>query len=398
MKHFETRAVHDGQEPDPVTGSVTVPVYQTSTFAQDGIGRPRGYEYSRTGNPTRAALETALASLENGSHALSFASGVAATDAVMRLLRPGDRVVATEDIYGGTFRLFDRLFRPWGLRFDYVPTSDPAAVAAAFREPARLLWIESPTNPLLRLADLQALSALARERGAWTAVDNTFASPFFQRPLDLGADLVVHSATKYLGGHSDLIGGAVVVRDRDLFERLRYIQNAAGAVPGPWDCWLLLRGLKTLPLRMRAHERNALAIAHRLESHPAVERVHYPGLPGHPQHDLARRQMDGFGGMVSIELRGGFPAVERMVSRLRLFILAESLGGVESLVCYPPKMTHAAFTPQERNRRGIRDALVRLSVGIEHGDDLIADLEQALETESNDETVAGTGRPQEETR
>ncbi len=398
MKRFETRALHDGQEPDPVTGSVTVPVYQTSTYQQDGIGRPRGYEYSRTGNPTRSALETALASLESGTRALAFASGVAATDAVLRLLRPGDRVVATEDLYGGTFRLFDRLFRPWGLRFDYVPTSDPDAVAAALREPARLLWIETPTNPLLRLADLRALSAMARERGAWTAVDNTFASPFFQRPLELGADLVVHSATKYLGGHSDLIGGAVVVRDPDLYDRLRYLQNAAGAVPGPWDCWLLLRGLKTLAVRMRAHEHNALAVARRLESHPAVERVHYPGLPGHPQHELARRQMDGFSGMVSIELRGGFPAVERMVARLRLFTLAESLGGVESLVCYPPKMTHAAFTPAERLRRGIRDSLLRLSVGLEHADDLIADLEQALDETQEPNDNPGGSRNLEEPR
>lgn len=396
MTRFETRALHDGQEPDPATGSVTVPVYQTSTFAQDGIGRPRGYEYSRTGNPTRSALETALASLESGTRALAFASGVAATDAVVRLLRPGDRVVATEDIYGGTYRLFDRLFRPWGLRFDYVPTSDPAAVEAALREPARLLWIETPTNPLLRLADLRALSALARERGAWTAVDNTFASPFFQRPLELGADLVVHSATKYLGGHSDLIGGAVVVNDSGLYDRLRYLQNAAGAVPGPWDCWLLLRGIKTLAVRMRAHERNALAVARFLESHPAVERVHYPGLPGHPQHELARRQMDGFGGMVSIELRGGFPAVERMVGRLRLFTLAESLGGVESLVCYPPKMTHAAFSPSERLRRGIRDSLLRLSVGLEHEDDLIADLGQALdETREPNQGPGGSRAPEE---
>lgn len=398
MKRFETRALHDGQEPDPVTGSVTVPVYQTSTFKQDGIGRPRGYEYSRTGNPTRSALETALASLESGAHALAFASGVAATDAVLRLLRPGDRVVATEDIYGGTYRLFDRLFRPWGLRFDYVSTSDPGAVEAALREPARLLWIETPTNPLLRLADLRALTALARERGVWTAVDNTFASPYFQRPLELGADLVVHSATKYLGGHSDLIGGAVVVRDPSLFERLRYLQNAAGAVPGPWDCWLLLRGIKTLAVRMRAHERNALAVARFLESHPAVERVHYPGLPSHSGHELARRQMDGFGGMVSIELRGGFPAVERTVARLKLFTLAESLGGVESLVCYPPKMTHAAFSPSERLRRGIRDSLLRLSVGLEHEDDLVADLAQALDETAETNEGSGGSRTLEENR
>lgn len=375
---FETRAIHDGQAPDPLTGAVTVPVYQTSTFQQDAIGKPRGYEYSRSGNPTRTALETALASLESGRHGLAFASGVAATTAVLSLLRPGDHVVAGDDLYGGTYRLFERVFKPWGISFDYAPATDADALASAIRPETRLVWLETPTNPLLRIVDIARVAAAARARGVRVAVDNTFASPYLQRPLELGADIVVHSATKYLGGHSDLIGGAVVVSDGALFERIRYYQNAAGAVPGPWDCWLLLRGLKTLAPRMQAHCRNARAIAEWLARHPRVERVHYPGLPSHPQHALAAHQMSEFGGMVSFELAGGFPAVERFVGRVKLFILAESLGGVESLVCYPPKMTHAAIPPSERRRRGIGDNLVRLSVGIEHPDDLIEDLEQAL--------------------
>ncbi len=375
---FETRAIHDGQEPDPLTGAVTVPVYQTSTFRQDGIGRPRGYEYSRTDNPTRRALETALASLEGGSHGLAFASGVAATSAVLSLLRPGDRVLAGDDLYGGTYRLFERHFRPWGLRIDYAPAEDSEAFLSALTDDTRLVWLETPTNPLLRLADIAAVSEAAHRCGARVAVDNTFASPWLQRPLELGADLVVHSSTKYLGGHSDLIGGAVVVTDPELHRKLKWHQNAVGAVPGPWDCWLALRGLKTLALRMEAHCRNAQRVADFLAAHPAVERVHYPGLPDHPQHALAGRQMRGFGGMVSAELAGGFPAVERFVGALRLFFLAESLGGVESLVCHPARMTHAAIPPSERRRRGIGEGLVRLSVGIEHADDLIADLDQAL--------------------
>ncbi len=375
---FETLAIHAGQEPDAATGAVTTPVYQTSTFQQDGIGKPRGYEYSRTGNPTRAALETALAALENGRHGLAFASGVAATTAVLSLLRPGDHVVAGDDVYGGTYRLFERVYRPLGVAFDYPPATDADAIAAALRPETRLVWIETPTNPLLRIADLQRIADATRARGVRLAVDNTFASPFLQRPLELGADIVVHSATKYLGGHSDLIGGAVIVNDDEIHRRIRFYQNAAGAVPGPWDCWLTLRGIKTLAVRMRAHERNARAVAEFLAAHPAVERAHYPGLPGHPQHELARRQMSGFGGMVSFELRGGFAAVERFVARVRLFILAESLGGVESLVCYPPRMTHAALPPSERRRRGIGDNLVRLSVGIEDPEDLLEDLRQAL--------------------
>ncbi|HOW96827.1 MAG TPA: cystathionine gamma-synthase [Kiritimatiellia bacterium] len=379
---FETRAIHDGQPPDPVTGAVMTPVYQTSTFQQDGIGRPRAFEYSRSGNPTRAALEAALASLESGRHGLAFASGVAATTAVLNLLGPGDHVVAGEDLYGGTYRLLEKYFGRWGVKTTYANAADPAQVAAAFTERTRLLWLETPTNPLLRLADLQALAEIARARKAWVAVDNTFASPYFQRPLELGADIVVHSTTKYLGGHSDVIGGAVIVSDDALHQDLKTYQNATGAVPGPWDCWLVLRGLKTLALRMRAHEQNALRLARFLQGHPAVERVYYPGLPAHPQHELAKQQMSGFGGMISLDLKGGFPAVEKFTAGLQLFILAESLGGVESLVCYPPKMTHSSIPPAERRRRGIGDGLVRLSVGLEHADDLEADLRQALGTGS----------------
>ena len=375
---FETRAIHDGQKPEALTGAVAVPVYQTSTYQQDGIGQPRAFEYSRTGNPTRQALEEALASLEGGAHGLAFASGVAATTAVFQLLGPGDHVVAGDDLYGGTYRLLEKVYRPWGVQVDYADSASPAAFAAALRPNTRLIWVETPTNPLLKLVDVAAVADIARQAGALLAVDNTFASPYFQRPLELGADLVVHSTTKYLGGHSDVVGGAVVSRRDDLHEKLHFYQNAAGAIPGPWDSWLVLRGLKTLAVRMREHERNAVHIAQVLEDHPAVERVYYPGLAGHPQHELARRQMSGFGGMLSLELKGGFAAVERFVARLKVFTLGESLGGVESLACYPPRMTHASLPAAERQRRGIRDNLVRLSVGIEHVRDLEADLLAAL--------------------
>jgi cystathionine beta-lyase/cystathionine gamma-synthase len=371
---FETRAIHDGQAPEALTGSVTVPVFQTSTYQQDGIGRPRGFEYSRTGNPTRQALEDALASLESGAHGLAFASGVAATTAVLQLLSPGDHVVAGDDLYGGTYRLLEQVYRPWGIKVDYADSTSPNSFYQAFRPNTRLIWVETPTNPLLKLVDIPAAADVARQAGALLAVDNTFASPYFQRPLELGADLVIHSTTKYLGGHSDVVGGAVVSRRDDLHEKLKFYQNAAGAIPGPWDSWLVLRGLKTLATRMREHERNALHLARLLEDHPAAARVYYPGLPSHPQHELAARQMSGFGGMVSIELKGGFAAVERFVSKLKVFTLGESLGGVESLVCYPARMTHASLPEEERHRRGIRDNLVRLSVGIEH----VADLEQDL--------------------
>ncbi len=378
--HFQTRAIHDGQEPDPQTGAVTVPVYQVSTFRQESVGRHSGYEYSRTGNPTREALETALASLEHGASGIAFASGVAATAAVLEQLSPGDHILACADLYGGTYRLMERVYRRWGLSISYVDTSDPDVVRDAMRPETKLLWIETPTNPLLNIMDIAALARMAHAAGAELAVDNTFASPFFQRPLEHGADWVVHSTTKYLGGHSDIIGGAVIAGDAKRANGVRIYQNTAGAVPGPWDCWLTLRGLKTLAVRMREHERNALRIARFLAASETVTRVYYPGLPEHPGHETARRQMDGFSGMVSFEIKGGIPEVDQVLSRLRLFTLAESLGGVESLVCHPARMTHASIPAKEREQRGIRDNLIRLSVGIEHGDDLEKDLQTALES------------------
>ncbi|MDP2984489.1 MAG: cystathionine gamma-synthase [Candidatus Latescibacter sp.] len=375
---FKTRAIHDGQAPDSSTGAVIIPVYQTSTFEQDAIGVHRGYEYSRTGNPTRKALEEVLASLEGGKHGLAFASGSAATAAVFHLLAHGDHVIVGDDVYGGTYRLIERVFRRWGLAADYVETVDADSFQKAIRKETRLIWVETPTNPLLKIADIEKLSQLAHENGLLLAVDNTFASPYFQNPLALGADIVVHSTTKYLAGHSDTIGGAIIVSDNKLYKELKFHQNAEGAVPGPWDCWLVIRGIKTLAIRMNEHEKNAIALAKFLEKHPAVERVYYPGLLSHKQHNLAGKQMRGFGGMISLELKGGYPAAEQFISRLRLFLLAESLGGVESLVCHPAKMTHSSFPPEERERKGIRDGLVRLSVGIEDVDDLRGDLENAL--------------------
>jgi cystathionine beta-lyase/cystathionine gamma-synthase len=374
---FATRAIHAGQAPDPATGAVVVPIYQTSTFAQEAVGVHKGYEYSRSGNPTRAALESCLASLEGGGHGLAFASGLAATDCVMHWLNAGDHVVVMEDAYGGTYRLFRRVYERVGLRFSFVDATCLENVEAAFEPSTRLIWLESPTNPLLKLVDIAGLVALAHDRQVRVAVDNTFMSPYFQRPLELGADLVVHSATKYLGGHSDVVGGAIVVADAALHDDLKFLQNAVGGVPGPFDAWLVLRGLKTLALRMRAHESNALAVARYLASHPRVQQVHYPGLESHPQHALARRQMHGFGGMLSFEVGSGELA-RRVVQRTRLFTLAESLGGVESLIELPAPMTHASLPPEVRARLGITDGLIRLSVGIEDAADLLADLEQAL--------------------
>lgn len=375
---FETKAIHAGQEPDRLTGAVSVPVYQTSTYQQDAVGKPRGYEYSRTGNPTRTALETALAALEGGRYGLAFSSGVAAASAVMQLLKPGDHIVAGDDLYGGTYRLFERVYAKWGIRTTYARTDLPASFSQALQADTRLIWIETPTNPLLKIADIRAIAAVARKAGVPLAVDNTFASPYFQRPLELGADIAVHSTTKYLAGHSDVIGGAVITSNKSVYENLRFHQNAAGAVPGPWDCWLVLRGIKTLAVRMREHEANALYLARSLKNHSMVSEIYYPGLPSDPGHRLARRQMSGFGGMISIELAGGIKAVDRFLSRLKLFILAESLGGVESLVCYPPGMTHGSLPPGERQKRGIKDNLVRLSVGLENREDLLNDLKNAL--------------------
>jgi cystathionine beta-lyase/cystathionine gamma-synthase len=374
---FKTRAIHAGQPPDPATGAVVVPIYQTSTYAQQGVGQHRGYEYSRTGNPTRSALEDCIAALEGGRHGLAFASGMAAEAAVMQLLRPQDHTIAVDDLYGGTYRLFLKVLEPMGLTFSFC-AGTVEAVAAAWSERTRLVWIESPTNPLLKLADIAGISRLAHERGALLVVDNTFMTPYFQRPLELGADIVVHSATKYLGGHSDAVLGLLVTRDDGLRDQLAFIQNAVGGVPGPLDAWLVLRGLKTLAIRMREHERNARAVAEFLRSHAAVERVLYPGLPEHPDHALATRQMTGYGGMVSIEVKGGIGAAQRVVESTRLFTLGESLGGVESLIELPALMTHASIPDDVRRRQGVADGLIRLSVGIEDVEDLIDDLDLAL--------------------
>jgi cystathionine gamma-synthase len=376
---FETVAVHAGQEPDPATGAVVVPIHLASTFAQDGIGGLRaGFEYARSGNPTRAALETSLAALEGGRVGLAFSSGLAAEDAVLRAVcRPGDHALIPADAYGGTYRLFHRVYADWGLEYTPVDLADPAAVRAALRAGrTRLIWCETPTNPLLSIADIAVLAELAHEAGALLVVDNTFASPYLQRPLALGADAVVHSTTKYLGGHSDVVGGAVVVADPELGGRIAFVQNAAGAVPGPFDAWLVLRGIKTLPVRMDRHCANATRVAALLDGHPDVAEVCYPGLPTHPGHAVAARQMSGFGGMVSFRVRAGADAAAEVCRRARLFTLAESLGGVESLIEHPGRMTHAAAAGSPL---AVPDDLVRLSVGIESADDLLADLRQALD-------------------
>ena len=375
---FETLAIHAGQEPDPQTGAVVPPIYQVSTYKQDGVGGLRdGYEYSRTANPTRHALEECLAALEGGRRSLAFASGMAAEDCLLRAVcAPGDHVVIPDDAYGGTYRLMARVLSGWGVSYRPVPISDIAAVADALAErPARVLWAETPTNPLLSIADISALADVAHQAGALLVVDNTFASPYLQQPLALGADAVVHSTTKYLGGHSDVVGGAVVVSDPELGERLAFLQNTTGGVAGPFDAWLTLRGVKTLAVRMDQHSRNAARVADMLTSHPAVTRVHYPGLPSHPGHEVAAKQMRDFGGMVSFRVRGGEAAAVAACGRTRLFTLGESLGGVESLVEHPGRMTHAsaAGSPLE-----VPGDLIRLSVGIETGADLVEDLRQAL--------------------
>jgi cystathionine beta-lyase/cystathionine gamma-synthase len=376
---FSTRAIHVGQEPDPATGAVIVPIYQTSTYAQSEVGVHKGFDYSRTANPTRAALEACLASLDNGRYGLAFASGMAAEDTLLHLFESGDHVVACDDVYGGTFRLFHRVLERAGLRFTFVDATRLEHVAGALEERTRLIWLESPTNPLLKLIDIAEVARLAHMRGILLAVDNTFASPYCQRPLELGADVVHYSTTKYLGGHSDVVGGALVTSDDGLHERLKFLQNAVGGVPGAFDSWLVLRGLKTLALRMRQHSANALQVACFLEQHGRVKRVYYPGLPSHPQHALARRQMvGGFGGMVSCEVEGGVEAAREVARRTRLFTLAESLGGVESLIELPALMTHASLPAARRQAIGIDDGLIRLSVGIEEPEDLVADLEQAL--------------------
>jgi cystathionine gamma-lyase len=377
---LQTRAIHAGQAPDPSTGAIMPPIYQTSTYAQSSPGVHQGYEYSRSQNPTRMAYERCVADLESGTRGYAFASGLAAIATILDLFDSGSHVVASDDLYGGSWRLFKRVReRSAGLSFSFVDMGDPRAIEAAIRPETRLIWIETPSNPMLKLIDLEAVAAIARRRGLIAAADNTFATPIIQRPLELGFHLVMHSATKYLNGHSDMVGGAVVVGDdADLAERLAFLHNAVGAIQGPFDSFLALRGLKTLPLRMRQHCAAALEVARWLERHPKVARVHYPGLDSHPQHELARRQMAGFGGMVSVVLKGGLDEARHFLERCRLFQLAESLGGVESLIEHPAIMTHASIPVAERAALGIADTLCRLSVGIEDVEDLIADLGEAL--------------------
>ena len=375
---FSTICIHAGQEPDPSTGAIITPIYQTSTYVQEALGRHKGYEYARTQNPTRSALEGNIAAIENGRAAFAFASGMAAEGAVMTLLQSGDHVVVTDNTYGGTYRLFERVLRKYQLDFTYVDTSDLPQIQQAIRPATKMLFLETPTNPTLRLTDILAACELAHRRGVFVVVDNTFASPYVQRPIDLGADLVVHSTTKFLNGHSDSVGGVVVAVKDEHVEWLRFIQNAEGAILGPMDAWLVLRGTKTLPIRMERHNANAQVLAEFLAGHPKVARVHYPGLPSHPQHALARRQMRGFGGLISFEL-GSLERARTVLDNVRLIALAESLGGVETLISHPATMTHASVPPDRRQQIGITDDLVRISVGIEDVEDLQEDLAQALE-------------------
>ncbi|MEZ6196364.1 MAG: cystathionine gamma-synthase [Planctomycetota bacterium] len=375
---IETKAIHAGQEPEELTGAVAVPIYQTSTYAQPDVGVHKGHEYSRTSNPTRDALQTCLAALENGKRGFAFSSGMAAITTLMSLFESGDHIVCSDDVYGGTFRLFDKILRRYGLEFSFVDTQDPAAVAAAFRPRTRLVWVETPSNPMLKITDIREMARIAHENGAWLGVDNTFMSPYFQRPLDLGADIVMHSTTKYLGGHSDVVGGALITRDDALGERIAFSQNSMGGTPGPFDSWLTLRGMRTLGVRMQRHEENAARIARHLVAHPRVERVYYPGLPDHPGHAVQAGQTEGFGGMISFTLKADLEGTKRFCRSTELFFLAESLGGVESLLEHPAIMTHASVPPETRAQLGISDNFVRLSVGIENVEDLLADLDQAL--------------------
>ena len=376
---FATRAIHAGQRPDPSTGAIMTPVYMTSTFVQESPGVVKeGYDYARSKNPTRTALEANLASLEGGRHGFCFSSGLAATDCVLHTLKAGDHVVLCDDVYGGTFRIIDKVFKHHAIEYTRVDMTDLAATEAAFKPSTRLAWVETPTNPMLKVIDIAAVTKLAKARAVRTVVDNTFASPFLQNPLALGADIVMHSSTKYIGGHSDVIGGVLVTSDDAIAERLRFLQNSVGAVPSPMDCFMLLRSTKTMHVRLQRHCENAAAVAQWLEKHPKVESVRYPGLKSHPQHEIARRQMRDFGGMVTATLRGGLDTSRRFLERVHLFSLAESLGGVESLIEHPAIMTHASVPPENRAALGISDGLVRLSVGIEDVDDLIRDLENAL--------------------
>ncbi len=375
---FETKAIHAGQPPDPSTGAKITPIYQTSTYVVEAPGKDKGYVYSRTSNPTRTALEKNLAAMENGRYGLGFGSGMAAINAVMNLLSSGDHVLCNDDVYGGTHRLFTQLYENYGLRFDFVDATDTENIEKNLKENTRLILIETPSNPLLKIIDIQKVARIVHKHNLLLVVDNTFATPYLQQPLNLGADIIVHSTTKYLSGHSDIIGGGIVVSDQRLYDRLSFFHNAVGAVPGPMDCWLVLRGTKTLALRMERHCENATKIAQYLKNHPKVAKVYYPGLPFHPQHELAMKQMKGFGGMVSVELRGGMKSAERFIRSTRFFALAESLGGVESLICHPATMTHSSIPREERLKAGFKDELIRLSVGVENIEDLIEDLENGF--------------------
>lgn len=376
---FGTKAIHAGVAPDPSTGAIMTPIFQTSTYVQAGPGDHKGYEYSRTHNPTRTALQDALAALENGRHGLCFATGMASIDALIKILKPGDHVLSTNDLYGGTYRLFTKIFEGFGVRFSFIDMSDAANAAKHMRPETKLIWVETPTNPLLRIIDIGAMAALAKKNGALLAVDNTFATPYLQTPLDLGADVVMHSLTKYMAGHSDVVMGALIVNDDALRNRLSFVQNSGGSTPGPMDCFLVLRGLKTLHLRVQRHCENGEAIAHWLAKHPKVDRVHWPGFTTHANHAVAKKQMRGFGGMVSFTLKGDhMDDAMRVLSSTELFALAESLGGVESLIGHPASMTHASIPTEERRANGLADTLIRLSVGVEDAEDLIADLDRAL--------------------
>ncbi len=375
---FSTKAIHAGQAPDPSTGAVVTPVYQTSTFAQSGLGEHKGYEYARTGNPTRSALETCIASLEAGQYGLAFSSGLAAEQTVLSLLRSGDHLISCDDLYGGTYRLFERVISRYNIQSSYVTTNSIADYERAIRPNTRLIWLEALTNPLLRLVDIRAIAELAHRHNILLVVDNTFASPYFLQPLDLGADIVSHSTTKYINGHSDVIGGAVVTNNEELYQELKFHQNAAGAVPGPFDAWLTLRGIKTLPIRMRQHQENAYTVAKFLTEHARVERVYYPGLASHPDYELAKRQLSGFGGMVSFQIKGQLADIDAIVRRLQVITFGESLGAIESLLCHPASMTHSSIPREIREARGINDTLLRLSVGLEDIEDLLKDIDQAL--------------------
>jgi cystathionine gamma-lyase len=375
---FGTLAIHAGQDPDPRTGAVMTPIYQTSTYAQESPGKHRGYEYSRTDNPTRTAYQACVAALENAKHALAFSSGLATTDAIMHTLKAGDHVLCCDDVYGGTFRIFDKVFKRMGIEFSFVDFSDLSKAEAAFKPNTKIVWMETPTNPMLKILDIAAIAALAKKKGAISVVDNTFMSSYFQKPLDLGADIVVHSVTKYMNGHSDVVGGALATNSDQLYTELKFLQNAIGAIPAPMDCFLVMRGLKTLHVRMERHAQNAMAIARYLEKHPKVEKVIYPGLESHPQHAIARKQMSGFGGMITFFINGGLDDARRFLERVKIFTLAESLGGVESLIEHPAIMTHASIPAETRKSLGIHDNLIRISVGIEDLADLEADLAHAL--------------------